>query len=684
MVQVVTGTQIPIDAATIADMAAKNNLTARGQDITSQDAAAARQQAYLDSINQINEAYYRDAQTVGVQRAQLNYQQRLAQVQQSLAAASQGYTERLGAANTKLTAMKALADRSGPQDWVRYNNLLNGLVGPRGTSTTIDPTAFANDLVDPQFRAGATNGPDLNTLLNALNQPYTDTNVAAPQLAVPAAPAAANVPAWSYTAPAPTASPAPAATGGGSSPAPTGVAGAGSAAPAAVTGNGSWSQPNVQPNAVANPTAAGINKSDPSQWYSGVPNAQVAGLKSGQGAFVTTGLAGTSKVGDYNGFNVFLNNQQDTNPADVIGAGTPIWVQKLSKGTRNGMIRDLMAIVGEGKGQKPGTTPAQKTLGNTGEVVVNPTGAPMGVLNNDQAKQMLQRAHATGTGMRLPGYRVGSGLKFGHPSYARGGGGMRAAGIVAIGRQPQMAKRQPGLIQAGGPGDPNAPMMQPPVQAAPPPQAAPDPLASGMPALGTGVAPITAADISRMMGQFSSGTGMRIDDAEDRAEVRAGHPPSAAEETEEDKRTKRAKVGFNILGRAIHRYVNGTGVSASDPNGIATPGSSTYGIDPTTQTYTQYSPADTANQPFYQKLIGQMPTQKFGGFGATLSNPSLGITNAPWAINMQNYLGLSPSEQDQTQSLYQQGLGTDFRDQLNQAKLAAPMGSTFGVTRYGS
>lgn len=666
--QVLTGTQIPIDAATIADMAAKNNLTARGQDITARDA-----------INQINEAYYRDAQTVGIQRAQLNYQQRLAQVQQALAAASQGYTERLGAANTKLTAMKALADRSGPQDWVRYNNLLNGLIGPRGTSTTIDPTAFANDLVDPQFRAGATNGPDLNTLLSNLNQPYDGSGAMAnvPQLAVPAA-----APSWSYVAPAP----APAATGAGAgtsatSPAPTGIAGAGSAAPAPITGNGSWSQPNVQPNAVADPVAAGINKNDPSQWYSGVPNAQVAGLTSGQRQFVTTGLAGPSKVGDYNGFNVFLNNQLDSNPADVIGPGTPIWVQKLSAGTKRGMIRDLMAIVGEGKGQKPGSTPAQKTLGNTGEVVVNPTGAPMGVLNNDQAKQMLNH-YAMGSGMR--GYRKGSGLQFGAPRAVRGSGGMRMAGMGPAVKPVSTKQQAPGLLPLTGTAAALVQQQQQAQQDQQAQQANTDP--NQYSSVGYAFPPLGPAEIANLltMNRMSKGSGMRAQDAEDIAETRAGHPPSAAEESEEDKRTKRAKVGFTILGRELRRFVNGTGVTASNPNGLGTPGSPNYGIDPTTQTYTQYSPADTGNQPFYRKLTGQIPNAQFQGFGATLSNPSLGITNAPWAINMQNYLRLNPSEQDQTQSLYQQGLGTDFRDQLAQGRASAPFGATMGVTRYGA
>lgn len=449
MVDVLAGTQIPIDAATIADMAAKNNLTARGQDIAEADANAARQQAerqaemtYAADVARINETYWQEAQSLGVQQAQFNYQQRLSSAQQGLAAVSEGSRQRQAAATTKLQALQQLADRSGPQNWVRYNNLLNGLVGPVGTSTTIDPTAFADDIVDPQFRAGAPS-PDVSALDAAINQPYTGTTVTAPQLTVPtvttAAPAPVPTSPWSYTAPpsppAPATAPAPSSTTNSTPTTP---------APSQVNPNNSGTGTESNPHIVQNTSAPMAGA------YSGVPNSQVAGLQKGQWQLVTTGTAGPSQVGDYQGFGVYDSSRnQMADPNETIAGSTPLWLQKLSAGTKHGMIRDLMAIVGEGKGQKPGNTPAQRTLGNTGEVVVNPTGAPIGVLNNDQAKTMLRNAHATGTGMRLPGYRAGSGLQFGHVSRTRATGGMRAVGVGSGIGPAKVARRQPELITPG-------------------------------------------------------------------------------------------------------------------------------------------------------------------------------------------------------------------------------------------
>ena len=104
---------------------------------------------------------------------------------------------------------------------------------------------------------------------------------------------------------------------------------------------------------------------------------------------------------------------------------------------------------------------------------------------------------------------------------------------------------------------------------------------------------------------------------------------------------------------------------------------------PETPTYTQYTPEQLGNQPFIQKLRGERPAEQFGGFGASLSNPSLGIDNMPSSINLQTYMSLLPSERDQTSSLYQQGLGVDFRDLLEQSRRASPFGVSFGAARYG-
>ena len=108
----------------------------------------------------------------------------------------------------------------------------------------------------------------------------------------------------------------------------------------------------------------------------------------------------------------------------------------------------------------------------------------------------------------------------------------------------------------------------------------------------------------------------------------------------------------------------------------------TYGM-PDTPSYTTYSPEQLGNQPFIKKLRGDMPTSQFGGFGAKLSNPSLGIDDMPSNINLQRYMSLLPSERDQTSSLYGQGLAVDFRDLLEQARRASPFGVSFGPAGYG-
>ena len=111
----------------------------------------------------------------------------------------------------------------------------------------------------------------------------------------------------------------------------------------------------------------------------------------------------------------------------------------------------------------------------------------------------------------------------------------------------------------------------------------------------------------------------------------------------------------------------------------------TYGtaLNDNTITEQQYSPADLGNQPFIRKLFGQQPSRQFGQFGATLSNPKIGIQNAPFGFNMQNYNALQASEKDMTRSLYEQGLATDFRDVLGSSRRAAPTGQRFGPAFWG-
>lgn len=105
-------------------------------------------------------------------------------------------------------------------------------------------------------------------------------------------------------------------------------------------------------------------------------------------------------------------------------------------------------------------------------------------------------------------------------------------------------------------------------------------------------------------------------------------------------------------------------------------GGGTYGSELNNPTIkvNQYSPEVLGNLPAYQKLIGRQAARPFGGFGATISNPKLGIYDAPSQISLQRWNMLRPSEQKLMGSFYEQGLGMDLSDMLQGAASAAPEG----------
>jgi len=111
----------------------------------------------------------------------------------------------------------------------------------------------------------------------------------------------------------------------------------------------------------------------------------------------------------------------------------------------------------------------------------------------------------------------------------------------------------------------------------------------------------------------------------------------------------------------------------------------TYGtaLNEDTITENQYSPADLGNQPFIRKLFGKSPSREFGGFGATLSNPKLGLSDVPFGFNMQNFNQLQSSEKKASRELYERGLGVDFDDVLGSSRRAAPTGMRFGPKFWG-
>lgn len=128
-------------------------------------------------------------------------------------------------------------------------------------------------------------------------------------------------------------------------------------------------------------------------------------------------------------------------------------------------------------------------------------------------------------------------------------------------------------------------------------------------------------------------------------------------------------------------YGNIPGVASQTPPDYGGNGSNgTYGtaLNYPTMTFNQYSPSVLGSQPFYQQLTGASQSRPFGAFGANISNPQLGIYNAPMGINYRTYQYLNPSQQQGFQSLYGQGLGINPADVIQQAQNAAPQGMYYG------
>lgn len=182
--------------------AANNATTQRGQDLSASTAAAQLQADYQKAQLQ----YDSDMKTYGLAVAQFNWTQNVQKIQSQVSAlqaqtqASQSnYTQRQGQADTKLAVMKALADRSGPQNWVAYNSFANMLDGPTpSSSATFDPMKIAENLYQP----GPTTLPDVG-----LNP--SQFSAAPPMSSTP--PPAAVAPPRAPTAPPPAGGPAPAA-----------------------------------------------------------------------------------------------------------------------------------------------------------------------------------------------------------------------------------------------------------------------------------------------------------------------------------------------------------------------------------------------------------------------------------------------------------------------------------------
>jgi len=452
--QAVAGSQIPLDAETIrASQAASalaaqqaGNQAAYWQGSLAQQGAATAQQAaasaqrHEEAMAQyalqgaIAERQYQvDIAKFGLDVANFNWQKSKAAAdmalqknlfgvqtaQFDLSQNSFNASQRQAKEGFRQNILKMLADRRGPQDAYAYNNLLNGLDAPDPErSTEIDPFAGLDEL----YQESTIQAPQWTDV-------PLDTSAYAGQ-----PPSAVNLPSM------------PAGGGGGGTSAGAGAgAGAGfaggqsAAAGAGVSGGvvgtpaqvpppqSQYAPTNPQQIPVAPTVASGQAPIDAVGGWSGVPADQLSYLKPGQFAYVTTGLAGPSKVGDYAGFNVYQNPQtQWTDPNQLIPGGTHIQLKRLAaggdvaygdtaiphpevtmgremKGSRRARRRsadtvrpgEAAAVVGDKPGRKTGSE----------EIAVarmGPDGKPMlHVIPNDRASQIMQQVrmrHAAGGG----------------------------------------------------------------------------------------------------------------------------------------------------------------------------------------------------------------------------------------------------------------------------------------------
>lgn len=687
--ETVTGAQIPLDAAYIANLGAQNNLTARGQDISvrGQDVGLITSLAQFQQAGQMAlQEYYNNVATIGLEKARGIYEQRLARAQLGLQAASEGGNQRASAASLKLQALQMLADRRGPQNWVGYDYLLGKLGTPTGQA--VDPTTFADSIVDPRFQQGSNYdwgaGLGDESLWNNVQNPQMADFNAAANTFQQAMGSLRGVQPWQYTY-----------QGGGA-----GGAGGGSAAQIPpFTGNTIFGN--------APRPAQNISGQAPEDIFSGVRNQDVAGLKSGDRALITTGTAGPSKRDDYTNFRVFEpGTNREYQPGEEIKGGVPIWLQRLAGG---GPMRDKMAIVGEGA--------TADDLGKNGEIIINWTGAPIDVLKNEDARAFIERMDSMMEGEGQEDDQGGE-----EPAGEEDDADEEPkSGEVTLGRE--MKKYGKGTRKgsflsklanyADGTVDPyqlaleNKRGLEQQTGAVTPemrafaasrglgsnlmytdgqlhyqrPDLAWEAVTYNMPGVANGEQSV------RAIGNLPGYTAADRAAAWQRNTARASTGTSGGYST-----TDPSSPMFQGNVATQYQPAPGQGVFGSSAGTAAAGGSGQttvldqngdYGM-PQNDLHIKYDPATIGNQPFIQNLKrGQRATGLTSAFGAKLSNPQIGIQDAPTNINLQGWRDSDSSQQQATQDLYEQGLAVDFGDIFKRAENAAPRGVSTGRKRYG-
>lgn len=693
------------------------------------EATAAQLQASLASTAQQAEAarmrYDVDLKNYGVSVADLNFRQRMGQLQGQLSIIGQGvdvvrqrtetamanYQQRLGVAQGKMQVADMLTRRSGPQDWVQYNSLLNQLGSPTPEAeNTVDPYSWLDNLYQPISDELPSWAANVHPSANGINQPMSAQGGSV----------AGSGGGTSYTPPA--AQPAPV---GRTSPNP---------ALAYLDSIFTETPQQKTPYTV-------LNRGTGPEWASGVPLAQV-----GKGlSYLPTGSADEL---DTSRLDPSVTAWVGSDPNDLhqvtgsIPAGSSYWLKRAAGGAtmRAGDHGIGPVVVGDDPSGMPtgneelatvetddpdaqlniqpantsglqeqamqqgGGNPQQQVTGALAAVqqaldALQQALGQMGVGEPsllDQASpgpdditlgremqgpgmpQMEAMPHAAEGGgfgeYQTQGQQKGYGQKVYRKAARRAVRGTGPAPISRgtdpgpIGRRPtpypypNIPKPRPGSLPPprGGttryarndyatPG-PGEPTMAPngwssrPIQL--PNFTRPRPIA--LPQLPEGMNYPTAADIP----------------PERWAQLRAMFQ-------------QRAPQLMSMFPHADAGGSFGTGGAASDAYG----GAATLPV----QTIRRYSPEELGRQPFMQKLYGpQTRAPAFQGFGAPLSNPSIGVYNAPSLLNLQRYNRLAPTEQDLTESLYAQGLSFDPRDLFARSMAAMPgAGARFGQAGYG-